>query len=70
MDNITTNLATTMGTGTDTNLPGSPTFATVVLSQSTTAYTFVTSLRMDSLPDTQHGRSRRLVASHTSTHAV
>lgn len=40
----------------------------VIMSMSLGSITDVTGLRMDSLPDTQHGRTRRLVA--TDTYAV
>ena len=41
-----------------------------ILSQHLGSVVEMTSLRMDSLPDTQHGRSRKLVANHVSAVAL
>lgn len=59
---VVTNLASWMATGTDTTLPGSPTGSPIVLSRTTSSTAQITSLRADSIPDTQHGRTNKLVA--------
>lgn len=54
----------------NTNFPGTPTQQVVVLSK-TLGNTFpVTTVRIDSIPDTQHGRTRKDIASSVGTHAV
>jgi hypothetical protein len=50
---------------------GSPAaFSPVVLSKTLGSTSDIVSLRIDSLPDTQHGRTRSLVALATATHTV
>jgi hypothetical protein len=54
------------GMGGNTTLyPGTPTCSIVVLSQKTGLVHNVTTVRADSQPDTQHGRTRKQVASST-----
>jgi hypothetical protein len=45
-------------------------FTPVVLSKTLGSTADIVSLRIDSLPDTQHGRTRKLSAVHTATHTV
>lgn len=44
-----------------TDLPGDPTLTPVVVSRTQAAATQIIALRMDSIPDTQHGRESRFV---------
>jgi hypothetical protein len=55
---------------TNTNFPGTPTMQCVVFSK-TLGQTFpITTVRIDSIPDTQHGRTRKDIATSVGTHSV
>lgn len=70
-DGIVTNLAAHLASSALSPSWGSPaSFTPVVLSKLLGTTADVINLRMDSIPDTQHGRTRALVAAHTSTHTV
>lgn len=49
-----------LGTGVGASLPGTPTCTPVVVSLKHSTFSAITSLSADSLPDTQHGRNRRV----------
>lgn len=54
----------------DTQFPGDPASHAVILSNKTAAVHPITSVRADSIPDTQHGRTRRITATSTASSAV
>lgn len=51
----------------NTNLPGNPTSTPVVVSQRHALASPILSLKADSIPDTQHGRTRRVTATFAPT---
>jgi len=63
-------LASWLNSGVDTTMPGSPTGVPVVLSRTKTQTHQITALRMDTIPDTQHGRENKFVASAVRTGVV
>jgi hypothetical protein len=54
----------------DSTFPGTPTVRVQVLSKTTATSHDVTSTRIDSLPDTQHGRTRKDLATAVGTGTV
>lgn len=56
--------------GDDSDLPGSPTTVPVVVSQVEGAFAVITSLRTDTKPDTQHGRTNRVAAAAVTNSAI
>lgn len=66
-----TNLASHLVNSAHTPGWGSPaSFSPVVLSKTLGSTEDIVSLRIDSIPDTQHGRTRKLVAVAVATHTV
>jgi hypothetical protein len=63
-------LSSWLQSGVDTTMPGSPTGVPVVLSRTKTAVHQITALRMDTIPDTQHGRENKFVATAVRTGTV